>query len=243
MTKWNLLKSTMIINLLVLVNTTNELKVVFFFSSNQMLAEQLSKSRSLVHDHWWLPESSCCCVIVAFVLFSMRSWIKAMLLWILAILSQWQIYVTRGAIPRRMSFSSGSRVPVSHGQFQMKFYHYNTLQTTVVGLLQGFTCYSGLIAGTVHPAALFRCLSLTPSSVRGQSPAEGQMVSFLPLGLSLSRVALFPPTACFLEVFTVLVMLEFNLCEWNIYYLYISNERAMDHHVWLPTCFGKPVKK
>lgn len=98
-----------------------------------------------------------------------------------------------------MSSSSGSSMPVAHGRFQMKFHHYNTLQTTAVGLLQGFTCYSSLVAGTVHPAALFRCLSLTPSSVRGQSPAEGQMVSFLPLGLSLSRVALFPPTACFLE--------------------------------------------
>lgn len=120
----------------------------------------------------------------------------------------------------------------------MKFYYYNAPQTTVVGLLQGFTCYSSLIAGTVHPAALFRCLSWTPSSVRVQSPAEGQMVSFLPLGPSLSRVALFPPTACFLEVFRALVM----LCEWNIYYLYISNERVMDHRVWSLTCFGKPVK-
>lgn len=36
----------------------------------------------------------------------------------------------------------------------------------------------------------FRCVSLAPSSVRGRSPAAGQMVSFPPLGLPLSCASL-----------------------------------------------------
>ena len=68
---------------------------------------------------------------------------------------------------------------------------------TVICLLQQ------LLSRTVYPAALIRCLSLTPSSIRGQSPAEGQMVSFLPLGLSLlmcRSVAAFHFAAFSLEI-------------------------------------------
>lgn len=49
---------------------------------------------------------------------------------------------------------------------------------TVLRLLQQHPSW------TVYPGALFCCLSLTPSSIWGQSPAEGQMVSFHPLGLA-----------------------------------------------------------
>lgn len=97
--------------------------------------------------------------------------------------SRWQMYgLNPGVMPRRI-------------QFRMKFSHCNTVDTAAVGLLLGFVCYRSLIAGQLEPAATFRCLSLTPSSVRGQSPAEGQMVSFLPLGprLTCHSVAVFPP--------------------------------------------------
>lgn len=53
------------------------------------------------------------------------------------------------------------------------------------GLITVLCLLQQLHSRTVYPAVLFCCLSLTPSCIWGQSPAEGQMVSCLPLGCSL----------------------------------------------------------
>lgn len=75
-------------------------------------------------------------------------------------------------------------VLVADGQFQIQFYRCNFSETTELGQLLGFACSGSSRAGQF--SFLFRCVSLAPSSVRGRSPAAGQMVSFLPLGLPLS---------------------------------------------------------
>lgn len=85
--------------------------------------------------------------------------------------------------------------PATHDRSDMKFYHRNTLENNSSGPIIELCLLRQPHSRTAYPAALFRCLSLTPSSIRGRSPAEGQMVSFLPLGLSLSRAAV---SQCFL---------------------------------------------
>lgn len=188
-----------------------------------MLVLPISESMNVVRDYFWLHKSSCCFMIFTFVFF--RTWsLKIKLFWIL-VFPAFLVWCPLAVIAVCLWHLVSS---------ELNFYHWNTNSS------------SGPHSRTVHAAAFVHCLSLTPSSVRGQLPAEGQISLTGTVSLTCRSIVLFSYNSSFLEVFTALVILEFSLLKnvivffvnLFIYHFYISNESVIAD-TWLLQAWKK----